>query len=146
MNILRRMKSVSLRPMIVTYNNIINACAFSCHPDDDPSVVLRIALEALQEAQTTCGANFITYGTCLRAIANFEKDRIERWRLTRDIFQQCCRDGQLTTSVMKQLRVSVSAAQYTMILSEAVDRKTGRLRHEFTKNATSNFQGQGRLI
>lgn len=141
MNILRRMKSVALRPMIATYNNIINACVFSCHPDDDPNVVLRIALDTLHEAQSTCGANFITYGTCLRAVGSFEKDQIERWRLMREIFQQCCRDGQLTTSVMKELRMSVSAAQYTMILSEAVDRKTRRLRHEFTKNATGNFHG-----
>ena len=129
------MKSVALRPLIVTYNNVINACAFAGHPDDDPKAILRIALETLEEAQETCEPNYITYGTCLRVIGNFEKDKTERWRLIRDIFRKCCDDGQLTNSVMKQLKSSVTPTQYALLQSEATDERTGRLRDDCTKNA-----------
>ena len=131
----RRMKQVSIRPITITFNNIMNACAFSDPHDDDRVEILEIALKALKEAQETCGANFITYGTCLRVIGNFEFDTSNRWRLTRTIVRECCSDGQLTKVVMNQARYSLHPAQYELLLTEVTDQRTGKLREEYTMNA-----------
>lgn len=74
MQILRRMQSVALRPGCVSFNNVINACAFSNHPDDDPELVLQIALDVLKEAQDGPGANWITYQGTIRVICSFVSD------------------------------------------------------------------------
>ena len=74
MNTLRRMQSVALRPGSVSFNNVINACAFSNHPDDDPEKVLKIALDVLKEAQDGPGANWITYQGTIRVVCNFVSD------------------------------------------------------------------------
>jgi hypothetical protein len=133
--ILRRMQDVALRPLTITYNNILNACAFSDPREGDRKEVVDIAMNILREAQETCGANFITYGTCLRVIGNFEDDTSERWRLTRDTFRSSCADGQLTKLVMNQVKFAASPAQYSLLLNEATDERTGRLRDACTKNA-----------
>jgi hypothetical protein len=135
LKLLRRMKSVSLRPLTITYNNILNACAFSDPDGEDSQDVLLIAMAILKEAQETCGANFITYGTCLRVVASFEKDAGSRWRLARDLFRKCCAEGQLNNLVMRQLKYAATPSQYSLLQQEAKDPKTGQLRADFIKNS-----------
>lgn len=135
LKLLRRMKSVSLRPLTITYNNILNACAFSDTERDNKQEVLLIAMAMLKEAQDTCGANFITYGTCLRVIGTFEGDSASRWRLVRDVFRQCCADGQLNKLVMNQIKYGVTPSQYSLLRQEARDPKTGNIREDYTKNS-----------
>ncbi len=131
---LKRMKHVSLRPLTITYNNILNACAFSDPNAEDKRTIVDIAMLMLKEAQETCGANFITYGTCLRVIGTFEDDSASRWRLARDTFRSCCADGQLNKLVMNQVKFAVSPSQYSLLTQEAKDEKTGQLRENFTRN------------
>lgn len=71
---LQRMKEVSLRPSVISLNNVINACAFSSKKNDDPDKVLEIALDVLKEAQDGPGANWITYQTAIRVICTFTED------------------------------------------------------------------------
>ena len=133
--LLRRMEHVALRPLTITYNNILNACAFSDPHEEDRKEILDIALYMLKEAKRTCGANFITYGTCLRVIGTFEDDVSERWRLTREIFRSCCEDGQITKLVLNQVRFVASPAQYALLLNEVTDERTGKIRNTYTRNA-----------
>jgi pentatricopeptide repeat protein len=74
MQLLRRIQSVALRPGSVSFNNVINACAFSNHREDDPETVLQIALDVLKEAQDGPGANWITYQGTIRVICSFVSD------------------------------------------------------------------------
>jgi hypothetical protein len=129
------MQSVALTPVTVTYNNVMNACAFSDHSKDDCKEVLRIALELLREAQQTCGANYITYGTSLQVIYNFEADPSERWRLTRGTFQQCYADGQLWGAILGRIKYAIALAHFALVHSMAVDERTGNLREECIKNS-----------
>ena len=128
------MKSVSLRPLTITYNNVLNACAFSDPRVENREEIVDIAMIMLKEAQETCGANFITYGTSLRVVGIFEDDNVRRWRFARDIFRKCCADGQLNKVVMNQLRFAVSPRQYSLLRQEARDETSGTFRHEFTVN------------
>jgi hypothetical protein len=74
MQIIRRMQSVAIQPGSVSLNNVINACVFSNHPDEDPEKVLQIALDALKAAQDGPGANWITYQDTIRVICRFVSD------------------------------------------------------------------------
>lgn len=132
---LKRMKHVSLRPLTITYNNILNACAFSDPREENRQEVLDMAMMMLKEAQETCGANFITYGTILRVIGTFEDDPSSRWRLARDTFRSCCAAGQLNKLVMNQVKFAVSPSQYSLLEQEATDSRTGELRKDFTRNS-----------
>ena len=131
---LNRMKHVSLRPLTITYNNILNACAFSDPKLEQRKEILDLAMLMLKEAQETCGANFITYSTCLRVIGTFEEEPASRWRLARDTFRRCCADGHLNKFVMNQVKFAVSPSQYSLLTQEAKDEKTGQLRDSFTRN------------
>jgi hypothetical protein len=134
LKILRRMESVAVRPATVCYNNVLNACAYSSK-DDKPTEVLQIALDTLREAQERPGANWITYQTVLRVVCSFEQDDSARWQRTRDIFRQCCEDGQLSREVFTQIKFAVSSAQFAFLLDEATDERTGKLHVHYTVNA-----------
>eukprot|EP00536_Pseudo-nitzschia_multiseries_P001138 jgi/Psemu1/234305/estExt_Genewise1.C_140097 len=130
-----RMKEVAIRPIIITYNNALNACAYSDCKIDDPRDVMHVATMILEEAQESGGANYISYNTYLRVIRYFVHDRLEQWRLIRKTFRRCCEDGQLTPAIMKQIRTALSAHQYGLIENEAIDQKTGRWHKEYTVRA-----------
>lgn len=133
--LVNRMKEVAIRPITITYNNALNACAYSHKERDDRNEVMQVATMILKEAQETSGANYISYSTYLRVIRFFVYDRLEQWRLIRKTFRRCCEDGQLTPTIMKQIRPVLSAHQYSLIVREATDKRTGRWREEYTRNA-----------
>lgn len=133
--LVNRMKEVAIRPITITYNNALNACAYSDKNIDDRKEVMQVATMILKEAQETSGANYITYSTYLKVIRYFVYDRLEQWRLIRKVFRRCCEDGQLTPTIMKQIRPVLSAHQYSLIEREATDESTGRWREEYTRNA-----------
>lgn len=130
------MQEVALRPPTVTYNNVLNACAFANHPDDVPEEILDIAAQVFEEANETCGANYITFGAYLRVIGRFVKDGTKKRDLVYEIFRQCCQEGQLNKMVMRQTRHALTSAQYATLRAEAiVNEKTGEYRPEYTRNA-----------
>lgn len=134
--ILRRMQEVSLRPPTVTYNNVLNACAFANHPDDVPDEILDISTKVFEEAKETCGLNYITFGAYLRVISRFVKDGTKKRDLVFDIYRQCCDAGQLNKMVMRQIRHALTSAQYAKLSADAVENEeTGEYRPEYTRNA-----------
>ena len=129
------MKEVAIRPITITYNNALNACAYSSKGYDDKKEVIQVATMLLKEARETTGANYISYLTYVRVIRFFVDDRLEQWRLIRKAFRQCCEDGQLTGSFMQQIKPLLTPNQYSLIEGEANDRNTGRWHEDYTKNA-----------
>jgi hypothetical protein len=129
------MRDVSVRPSTITFNNALNACAYSTKVYCDQKEVLDIATVLLNEAKGTVGANYITYATYIRVIRFFVMDHFERWLLIRSAFRQCCADGQLTSSILKQIKPAVSAQEYGLLMKEATDPETGSLLVSYTRNA-----------
>lgn len=135
-SLIKRMKDVAIRPATITYNNALNACAYSSNHYEDRKDVLEIAKVILKEAQKSQdGANYITYGTFIRVVRFFVMDHFERWRMIRTAFRQCCADGQLTSSVVNQVRPAISKHQYDLLMKEANDPKTGRWKEEYSRKA-----------
>lgn len=142
LDILRRMEEAAIRPVTVSFNNVLNACAFTNLDHDEPEQILKIALDVLREVQKGPGANWITYQTAIRVVCSFEQDPRRRWDLTREIFQQCCNDGQLTRTVMAQVRFSVTESQFAMLDNEATDPVTRRLLDQYSANARQSMKAQ----
>lgn len=135
-HILRRMESVALRPQTVSYNNVLNACAFSeYNSENERQEILDISLQLLNEAQKSPGANAITYQTIFRIVSSCCKDPEQRLKITKRIVEECKSDSQLTKSVMQQVRFCVNESQYKEILDGVVDHRTGKIRRELTLNA-----------
>jgi hypothetical protein len=133
--LLRRMQSVALKAGTITYNSVLNACAFSVHPEDNPEEVLRIAVEILNEARQHVCANYITYMTMLRVVNTQVKEESEKWRLVRQIVDMCTKDGQLTKTVMNGARMNVSPRQFQKLHDKVIDDRTGLYKEEFVENA-----------
>jgi len=134
--LLRRMKEVSIVPITITLNNILNACAYSDRGYENRREILDIALVILKEAQNTCGANYITYGTALRVIRFFADDYMERWQLIRRVFRECLRDGQFSPSIMKHVRgKGLTVTHFDLLVKEATDPETGEWKKEYMKNS-----------
>ncbi|KAL7558695.1 hypothetical protein ACA910_013413 [Epithemia clementina (nom. ined.)] len=139
LDILRRMQSAAVAPLIETYNNVLNACAFSIHPQDDPKEVFHIAQTVFEEARKTVGANHITYLTMLRVVNTqiTEDDHDQKWQLVREIVHLCAEDGQLTKPIMHGASLNVSPLQFQQLRLQLVDRVTGLYKNEFTKVAAA---------
>ena len=134
--LLRRMKEVAIVPITITLNNILNACAYSDRGYENRREILDIALVILKEAQNTCGANYITYGTTFRVIRFFCDDYMERWQLIRRVFRECLRDGQFSPSIMKHLRgKGLTNTHYNLLVKEATDPETGEWKEEYMENS-----------
>jgi len=130
------MQDVAIRPPTVTYNNVLNACGFANHPDDHAEDIINIAKEVFDEAKATCGANYITYAAYIRVVRTFVRDGTRKKDLVKDAFRQCCEAGQLTNSVMKQMKYALTARQYAELEAEALGGSgKGKYRSEYTENA-----------
>jgi hypothetical protein len=134
-SLLKRMRDVSVRPSTITYNNALNACAYSSKVHCDPKEIVDIAKVLLNEAKGTVGANYITYGTYIMVLHFFVADHFERWLLIRSAFRQCCADGQLTSHIMRQIKMGVSVQEYGLLEKEATDPETGSFLEQHTRNA-----------
>jgi hypothetical protein len=136
-----RMKAVAIRPVTMTYNNVLNACAYSDRTVDNREQILDLALMVFEEAKGTVGANNITYASYIRVIRFFVDNHLERWQMIRKTFRQCCADGQLTPQVLREVKAGLTRHQYELLKNEATDERTGRLREEYMK-ATAQLESQ----
>jgi hypothetical protein len=136
---LGRMKSVAIRPVTMTYNNVLNACAYSDRLLDNREQILDLALMVFNEARDTVGANSITYGSYIRVIRFFVDNRLERWQQIRKAFRQCCDDGQFTLQILREAKAGVTAHQYELLKNEVTDERTGQWRAAYTKRATQFY-------
>ena len=124
LDILRRMQSAAVAPLIETYNNVLNACAFSVHPKDRPKRVFEIAMKVFEEARNTVGANHITYLTMLRVINTQVSDKEKKWQWVREMVELCADDGQLTKPIMHGASLNVSPMQFQKLRLQVIDRAT----------------------
>ena len=147
LDILRRMQSVAVAPHIPTYNNVLNACAFSVHPKDDPEQVFDIAMTVFKEARQAVGANHITYLTMLRVINTQVRGREQKWFWVREMIQLCAQDGHLTEPIMHGARLNVSPMQFEELRLQVIDRRTGMYKQEFIKlDGKPKWYGHSKIV
>lgn len=131
-NIFRRMQemfesgeNVNARPDVVTYNSLLNACAFeTSDSDDDRAATMKIAVqsfEAFQASAPNCGwPNHYTFSNMLLAIARQMPMNAKRENLAEATFWQCCKAGHVSPLVISHLRSAVNAERLQLILGSAL--------------------------
>ncbi len=123
----------SLRPNAVTYNAVLNACAFSAMAsDEERKEALKVALRTFQEMQQSTlssikqgqgnviRADSITYGTLLKCMANLIPiGNPSRIKMSCNLFEKCCAEGLVGEMAWNEFRRSVSRKTLVDILSKS---------------------------
>mmetsp|Transcript_21512 Transcript_21512/g.30828 ORF Transcript_21512/g.30828 Transcript_21512/m.30828 type:complete len:976 (-) Transcript_21512:1166-4093(-) len=110
--ILRRMETLhsngtlpEAAPTVVTYNTILVGCAaVSTQDETRRRNVLSLAVFLLNEIENseTLQADSFTYGELFSVCGNMITDDEERSKSFLDLFQRCCRDGQINGFVISR--------------------------------------------
>ena len=123
----------SLRPNEVTYNAVLNACAFSAMAsDEERKHALTVALRTFQEMQQSSSessmksgqrsikADSITYGTLLKCMANLiPVGNPSRTKMSCNLFEKCCAEGLVGEMAWNEFRRSVSKKTLVQTLSKS---------------------------
>ena len=138
LRILRRMDKLyqaglnkEARPSGVTYTAVLRSCAFPAVPDERTRrKALDTAIFTLEELKTSRygNPNEITYSTFFKACANLLSDDDDlRRAVIKEVFHQCCKDGQVGELVLTHLRAAAPADLYhELVVKEVQRRKPGR--------------------
>ncbi len=133
--ILHRMKTLhsdgtlpDVAPTIVTYNAIIVGCsAVSTEDETERRRIILLASFLLNEVENsnTVQADSYTYGELFTVCRNMITDEEERSKSFLDLFQRCCRDGQMNNFVISRfLAADVSgAALFKKLFGPYIDEK-----------------------
>jgi hypothetical protein len=107
----------SLKPNVVAYNAVMNACAWTDGDATERTRALEIANGILKELEASPFGNpdQVTYGTFLKVCATQMADCDSRRTLVELLFRKCCRDGQVGNMVLSQLQQVVSDVEYHQI-------------------------------
>jgi len=103
----------SLRPNVVIFNSVLNACAYSIGDDSEQRNALEIASAMMKELEKSSygKADHITYGTFLKVCENELPQSEQRSRLVDIIFRKCVRDGQVGQFVLDQMRAMATRSE-----------------------------------
>ena len=111
-NLFREMKKLyqagneHLRPNVVAYNAVMNACAFTNGDVHESNRAVEIAHGVLKDLeQSRFGTpDQVTYGTFLKVCSTQMADCDSRDKVIEMLFKKCCKDGQVGTMVLQQLK------------------------------------------
>lgn len=131
------------------YNGILNACAYSTFgTDQDRITALKIAVlvveEAIQYARKGDRLN-VTYGNFFQACSALcekrEDERIKLEKLIEHMFQQCCKQGQVDSLLIKQLKGASSKSLFRKLLGKYQSLTIDALPQEWQKNVKGGHPG-----
>lgn len=119
-----------VKPTLVSYNSVLNACATTYEGGVEEKVeawdIAQIVFQELEKLSSPSMApDHITYGTILKACANllpYKDNTSERRKcLVEKIFRKCCKDGQVSSGVLFQLRQAAPSDLYRALLGKYID-------------------------
>lgn len=109
---------------IISFNSVLNACATtpSAHKHSGEENIqldaFRIAMRILGEMKSSqrIQPNHVTYGTLIKACATLLPIGEERTTLLGRVFQECSREGHLSDSVIRSLRMAAPPALFSKLV------------------------------
>ena len=106
-----------LRPNVVAYNAVLNACAFTHGSVSESNKALAIAQWILKELESSkfATADQVTYGTFFKVCDNQMTKCEARDRVLKVIFKKCCDDGMVGKLVLKQLRLATEPETFVAL-------------------------------
>lgn len=114
---------LSLRPNVVIFNSIINACAYTIGDPIEQRQAMETATFMLREleASTHAKADQITYGTFLKTCQTQMPQSDTRRQLVGVVFRKCAKDGQVGQLVLDQLRSINTRSEYDELLGDSAN-------------------------
>jgi hypothetical protein len=108
----------SVRPNVVIYNAIINACAYTIGDISEQRRAMEIAHIILQDLDKSpyAKADQVTYGTYLKVCENQMPPSDTRRQLVKVIFRKCAKDGMMGKFVVDQLKSILTPDQYEELI------------------------------
>jgi hypothetical protein len=104
-------KRPNLRPSQISYNSVLNACAFSAIGTsvEEQREALQIAVKTFSEMRKseTTAPDTVTYGNMLKCLANLIPQGEIRTKMAMQIFAKCCDEGLVGTLVWNEVRRAV---------------------------------------
>jgi hypothetical protein len=128
----------NLKPNIVVFNSVINACAYTYGGVDEQQRAMEIAHNQLKLLESTeyASPDHLTYGTFLKVCANQMEDCETRRQIMEVIFKKCINDGQLGNLVLQQIRDMGPPETYKKLLGRDIDEEVKM--EDFPKKWHSN--------
>lgn len=112
--------NASLRPNVVVFNSIINACAYTVGDPSEQREAMEIANMMLKELgeSTYANADQVTYGTYLKVCQNQLPQSEMRSKIVNAVFKRCIEDGQVGQLVLDQAKGVTTPDQYEELLGD----------------------------
>ena len=111
-----------VRPNVIAYNAVMNACAFTSNDVVEQGRAMEIAHATMREMDESpyAAPDQITYGTFLRLCAHLP-DCSTRQKVTEVLFRKCVKEGQVGNLVLSQLKAMVSADVYERLVGRRIE-------------------------
>jgi hypothetical protein len=127
-----------LRPNVVAYNAVMNACAFTNGDVHESNRAVEIAHAILRDLeQSEFGSpDQVTYGTFLKVCSTQMADCDSRDKVIEMLFRKCCKDGQVGNMVLQQLKTVAKNDHFVRLTGRAIweEIKLEELRSEWWRN------------
>lgn len=116
-------KNEHLKPNVIVYNSVLNACAFTNGDVRESSRAMEIAHKLLKEMElpNNPSPDQVTYGTFLKVCANQIPDCSTRQQIVEFLVQKCQRDGQVGNLVLKELKTVTDDYLFRKLIGRGID-------------------------
>ena len=121
--------AAALRPNVVIYNSVLNACAYSVGDtaaeqnravEVAHDILKRMEREAEEDPSGGVIPDQVTYGTFLKVCANQMTDTEARAKVVSVIFRKAARSGQVGTMVLQQLQALTGPEGFRQLVGAEV--------------------------
>ena len=111
------MKDNGIRPNVISFNAVLNACEHTGPSPDAMEEALKIACAVFDQVrkESTVEPNHVTKGTFLAAVGALIPSATSRQEIVALVFSKCCRDGLVSNFVLRKLE-SVAETEYRDLL------------------------------
>jgi pentatricopeptide repeat protein len=138
--VLQRMKEGAskgrdaLRPTVVTFNALLNACEYTNSTDlKEKEEAFTVACLTFDEVRQELKPTHTTYGTFLGLVSKLMPKSDARSDIAELVFRRCCKDGQVSQYVLRKLKATVSLSLYRQMLR-------GRTEDNLPRSWTANVK------
>lgn len=118
----------------LSHNIVLKACSQTRGSAEEEKVALDIALKTFNDILSSRLAppDFITFATATKAINYLCKDKEERKRHLRHIFEECCSRGMLGSQVLKEMNYAIPVEEQVSYIGH--DLNEGNFDSQWTRN------------
>ena len=101
---------MSVAPNLRTYNNVLNACAYTKGKPEELMSAFRVAVDSINDLRESplLQPDPVSYGLFIRSCSQLMPPSEKREAVVENIFRKCCNDGQVGTYVLHELSHAAS--------------------------------------